>query len=774
MEAAGPRRGHWIWYAPMQELIGEDPKTQRAYLRRTFSVMGSNPRLEVRVSASSRYRLYVNGQSAGVGPLKGDRSTQYYETYDLSSRLVPGINVIAAEVVHYPYTQWTWQHSGPLSVVSKPVGGLWLEGTVIEEGREQPIDTDHRWRIWLDRAVAAEPRTWGRWLGRTMERVEAGQLPAGFTLASFDDATWPAAAVIAPAVSAAAMYAIEQPWWDLTPHSLPPCYERPMTLKLLGKSAGMPRRFDSPGRYTLIFDAGELTTGFVELDLEMPPASESRSTVTLTYAESFQQRKESGRYEKGVRDDASGVIVGDADVYTPAIGRQRYEPFDFRTFRYIQLDVDIESGVLVLHRLGYRETGYPLAVGSQFSASDAVFDSIWRVSLNTLRRSMHETYEDCPYFEQLQYGLDARLESLFTYYVSADDRLARQAIHCFHASLLPIGLVQSRAPSEVNQVIPAFALQWIFMLDDHWRFFADSALVKRYRPTVDAVLDWFDRQRDGSGLVFAPGYWPFIDWVEGWQAGVPGAAWVEPLTTLNAMYAAALGRAAALMAATGREDVAREYRTRHREMGALIRDLCWDAERGYFREGPTTDQFSQHAQAWAALAEVPLDSLPDAFLLRAVADPALSQSSYPALFAVQQALSQAGAGEAFARYWHYWRDMLDLHLTTWQEGPVEQRSDCHGWGALPLYVFLAHILGVRPAAPGFQRLLIAPERHGLTRARGRVTTPRGMVAVRWEVTSQGRWDFEAEVPVGLPTVVRLPSGVVREYPAGGRLAIADP
>ncbi len=770
------RRGQWIWTQPLKEWLGEAPGQRRAYARRTFTVHGPKARLEVHVSASSRYRLYVNGHSVGTGPLKGDRSVQYYEHYDLSAWLRPGDNVIAAQIVYYPYAAWTPETSGPLAAVARPVAGFWLEGTLIDEGGHHVLDSGEDWKIWPDTAVTPEPRTWGRWLGRTMERVEGSRLPAGFHTVEFDDVAWPAAIPMAPAVSAATMYAIEQPLWDLTPHGLPPCYERPRTLRLLGENGEMPTVFGSPGRYTLIFDAGELTTGYVELEVEAKAGVQDlpHVQVSMTYAESFQHLDPlSGRYHKGVRDDASGVIVGDRDVYMPAAGHQQYEPFDFRTFRYIQLEVEVESGVLVLHRLGFRETGYPLAAGSEFNASDPVFDAIWRVSLTTLQRSMHETYEDCPYYEQLQYGLDARLESLFTYYVSADDRLARQAMHDFHASLLPMGLVQSRAPSEVGQVIPAFALQWIFMLDDHWRFFADPALVKRYRPTIDAVLDWFDRNRDASGLVFAPGYWPFIDWVDGWRAGVPDAAWVEPLTTLNAMYAAALGRAAGLMAATGREEVAREYRTRHGEITALIRDRCWDAERGYFREGPTTAQFSQHAQAWAVLAEVPLDVRPNAFLLRAVSDPALSQSSYPALFAVQQALSQAGAGEAFTRFWPYWRDMLALHLTTWQEGPVEQRSDCHGWGALPLYVFLAHILGVRPAAPGFQRLLIAPEQHGLQHARGRVVTPQGAVTVRWEVSPEGRWDVDAEVPVGLPTTVRLPTGGVREYPAGGRLRISE-
>ena len=73
-------------------------------------------------------------------------------------------------------------------------------------------------------------------------------------------------------------------------------------------------------------------------------------------------------------------------------------------------------------------------------------DQLWRISLRTLNRCMHETYEDCPYYEQLQYIMDTRLEMLFTYAVGGDTRMARRTLWDFHCSQLPDGMLQSRYP----------------------------------------------------------------------------------------------------------------------------------------------------------------------------------------------------------------------------------------------------------------------------------------------------------------------------------------
>ncbi len=82
---------------------------------------------------------------------------------------------------------------------------------------------------------------------------------------------------------------------------------------------------------------------------------------------------------------------------------------------------------------------------------------------------------DTPYYEQLQYVGDTRIQALISYAVAGDDRLARQAIEAFDQSRIPDGITHSRYPSSLPQNIPTFSLLWIGMVHDYWMYRPDPA-----------------------------------------------------------------------------------------------------------------------------------------------------------------------------------------------------------------------------------------------------------------------------------------------------------
>src|SRR5690606_6911547 len=110
-----------------------------------------------------------------------------------------------------------------------------------------------------------------------------------------------------------------------------------------------------------------------------------------------------------------------------------------------------------------------------------------------------------------------------------------------------------------------------------------------------------------------------------------------------------------------------------------------------------------------------------------------------------RALSKAGVYDLVYSAWTPWHRMVEQRLTTWAESPTGNRSDCHAWGALPLYEFTSEILGVKPELPGFARTVIRPKLGHLTFAEGEVATSQGMVHVRWEA-GDGRFRLEVDAP----------------------------
>ena len=110
-----------------------------------------------------------------------------------------------------------------------------------------------------------------------------------------------------------------------------------------------------------------------------------------------------------------------------------------------------------------------------FTTDDQELQAIWEICLRTLQLCMVETYMDCPFYEQMQYAMDSRTQMLFTYAISADDRLARQTMEAFRLSQRPDGLLNAQAPSRYTGVIPGFSIYYILMLWDHMRYFGDEA-----------------------------------------------------------------------------------------------------------------------------------------------------------------------------------------------------------------------------------------------------------------------------------------------------------
>ena len=763
---------------------------ETAYFRKGFqlSQLGS---LQFKISGNSRYRLWVNGQPITSGPCKGDRWHHYYETVDVSEHLQLGYNCIAVKVIAYPsYESKLTENYSPFSVITNGAGPyLMVEGSCItSKGRVlADVTTGYGdWAVSIDKAIDWVNYPISNWLG-AMEKVEGQLLPYGWKELPEPEGQWlkPEKRWMAAGNPTEKIYGIIPPL-PLEERPIPLLYEKlqhfkrempitgsdrkPIVFSSLNESISLTLQTET--KYVMVLDAGELNTGYLMLKM----SGGQGSSIRIRYAEAYSKEVADDVTingvrnvitKKGIRDDpCEGVLIGHEDVYKPSGREETYEPFWFRTFRFIQLEIDIEKYPLTIEPPVYLETGYPLEVETSISSSTPWINGVWDISLRTLKRCMHETYEDCPYYEQLQYTMDTRSQILFSYMISGDTRLAQKALYDYHSSLMPNGMIQSRYPSKEPQVIPTFSIYFIFMIEDYYWQTGEIDHIKKYRSTVDSVLEWFNSKIGDLGLIENLGYWPFVDWVEEWEHGVPRAAAKGPSTIHNLLYAAGLQSAARLNELTGRKYIAIEYEKRAREILQQVESTCWSDKNGLFKEGPKFQEFSQHAQVWAVLTGLAKGKRAKSILKKSLALDNISICSYAMKFYFLRALEMSNLYDRSEVIWKDWQEMLNQHLTTCPEDSVNMRSDCHGWSALPLYEFTRCFLGVKPILPGWEKIKIKPKYLNLPDFSGSVITPKGVVTVTWK-KRDGNFSISGQVPEGVPLELSLPDGTKQLYLNGG-------
>ena len=178
------------------------------------------------------------------------------------------------------------------------------------------------------------------------------------------------------------------------------------------------------------------------------------------------------------------------------------------------------------------------------------------MAYETLQACSHETYMDCPYYEQLMYIGDSRLEALCTYEITDDHRLPAKALRLLSLSQLPDGSLRSQYPSKHMQVIPSFMLVYLLMFHDYYHIHGRDELVEELIPRVGRLLDYLLAHRE-NGLLALPG-WNFIDWCASWNQGTPPGG--EPDSILNWLFALALQRLAEVNVRPGLQECAQELK----------------------------------------------------------------------------------------------------------------------------------------------------------------------------------------------------------------------
>ena len=299
---------------------------------------------------------------------------------------------------------------------------------------------------------------------------------------------------------------------------------------------------------------------------------------------------------------------------------------------------------------------------------------------------------DTPFWEQLQYIDDTRIQALTSYAVTGDARLARQALQAFNDSRIPDGLTQSRYPSTQPQFIPNFSLSYVDMLHDYWMYQRDDAIVKQLLPGTRSILQWFYERQFSDGFLQKMPYWTAVDSPPGVRT-FPRMDHDGRSALVTLIFVDALQHAAQLEDAVGDKAIAAKERQVARRASSAVYRRCWNAKRNLLADTPDQTSFSEHTNIFGALTDtIPVRDQP-AVMEKLISlqlghdgdePPKIAQVSYHYQFYLSRALDKGRLRPAVPG--HAGTLAYDACFRADNNTRIcrsQTRSDTHAWSAPP-------------------------------------------------------------------------------------------
>ena len=740
-----------------------------ALFRRRFTLANAMTTL-MHVSADERYELFLDGRKISRGPERGDLNNWYFETTELT--LAPGTHTLVARVwalgtrgasARAPWAQMSIRPGffccpeAPELVPHFGTGhAAWeitpLDGITFESMSEAALS-----------GMGAGPS----------ERVDGGLYPWGWeTGESRSSLKWfvPQKGEVAFSLSPAPA---DHPWGNnarhwLRPAALPASEDKPWSkFQILRNETGHGssdislvetaqweawlHRSSKNYSEVLIVPAHSIQTLLIDLGNyvcaypHMRWRAGDQARVSIGWAEGL--RLPGKHADEKIHNPSAypeAIFIGPSDHLSLPAGlndSHQWHSHWWRCGRFVQLRIETADTALTLESFVLSETRFPFDPGQRWKTGDAKLDRLFSVCVRTLQLCSHETYMDCPYYEQLMYVGDTRLQALMTYALTADTRLPRKAIALLDSSRTnPTGLIASAHPCASGQLIPSFALWWVAMVYDHALWRGDADFVRQRMPGVRAVLDRFLAHVDQAGALVSPVGWSFLDWTFKEGGVPPGGLPGERNSSFHAQWFIALKQAAELESWLGEPELAARWGRHQSAARDVWHSLFWDEARGLMADDVHHTAYSEHAQCLALLAGVLAPAQQQrAWTHLASKDSTLTPVSSYFSHYLFEACFQSGQTphpEIFNTRLAPWFKSLEEGFETTPETFGPTRSDCHAWSAHPVYHYITGVLGIRPAGLGFTQVEISPQLGVLSFAAGALAHPEGDIRVSIELKDE--------------------------------------
>jgi alpha-L-rhamnosidase len=705
---------------------------QYTYLRKEISLPpGAIAHATVYTAAAHKYQLWINGVKADTGPSFCYPDEQYFQATDVGDLVRPG-SPNAVGFLHH------WYSAGKARPTSMP-GLLAQLSVVYADGRRIIIGTDGTWKQrraeWLP---SPQRNTDG---GDFIETIDGRQTPLGWSEPSYDDGSWQQAPEIGPVGS------------------------RPFT-GLYGLKTRI-EEIPIPAVTVKTLEGGAVIVDFGKVYAARPTV-EFLSGVT-------------GRMipmHVGYVLDPDGHVstlhatqaTNLAFYYIERDGRQKFDPYTFLGFRYLEIDDPGESITSAQVVAMARHCVMPEVPQASFTSSNPGLDAVWDLCARSALYATHEQFVDTPTREKGQFLWDSCNESQVVMRVHREQNLTYQALRDIARSqkrFWPDGRVNDIYPTGygAQSYVSFTALypEWV------WRYFlntGDRKGLSELFSTVKGVSDYLWRGvKSRTGLVTGMPLYPSADSNYNYDFNT------DADISINTLSANVFARVALMAGILGDMTESQLQQTRSKTIADAINHYLVRPD-GIYVDGLRADGTqSSVASQLANIQPLAYGIVPDTrkkVVGEYVASLGISVEPDHGM-ELLRALHAAGLDNEVVETLTNasrpgWAWILAHGGTfcweAWQLSDVIGDSMSHGWGSAALVAMQEILLGINPIVPGFgdppTMLDISPAFGLIENAHGTFPTFAGTGAVGWS-RSGGPLSVDLTLPPNSAAHLRLPA-----------------
>lgn len=363
----------------------------------------------------------------------------------------------------------------------------------------------------------------------------------------------------------------------------------------------------------------------------------------------------------------------------------------------------IPSGVEVLD-LMYRESGYDTDFSGSFICDDQFLNNLWNKSQRTLYITMRDTYMDCPDRERAQWWGDV-VNELGEAFYSLDYKshlLARKGIYELIGWQRSDSTIYSPVPSgNYDAELPMQMLASVGYYG-FWTYYMGSGDYHTIKDVYPGVRKYIHKwQTDSCGLVIPrKGGWTWGDWGDN-----------KDMTLLfNQWYIIALQGYEELSRLLGYESEASWCKDRISSLRKSFHNSYWNGS--YYVSPFYKGEPDDRAQALAIISgTLSAEYYP---VIRPFFKKYSHASPYMEKYVLEALCKMGYYDDALARIKIRYREMVESPLTTlWEGWGIGEKgfgggTYNHAWSGGPLTILSQYISGIETLKPAFQEFSVNP------------------------------------------------------------------